>query len=159
MICYFGYANRLYYIWLPKSIIMKNITRPYLSDLTYLVNGAAIEVHKALGPGLLESVYHRCLKHELSLLNVNFISEMIVPFNYKGLDLEVGLRCDLFIEDCLVVEIKAIEAILPIHEAQLLTYMNILQAPKGIMLNFHCTNMYKYGQKTYVNKLFSQLLE
>jgi len=138
---------------------MKNITRSYLSDLTYIVNGAAIEVHKALGPGLLESIYHNCLRHELSLLNVNFISEMIVPLNYKGLNLEVGLRCDLFIEDCLVVELKAIATILPIHEAQLLTYMNILQAPKGIMLNFHCTNMYKYGQKTYVNKLFSQLQE
>lgn len=136
---------------------MKNVTRSYLSELTYLVNGAAIEVHKILGPGLLESVYHDCLKHELSLRNVNFVSEMLVPLTYKGLALEVGLRCDLLVEECLVVELKAVESILPIHEAQILTYMNILQAPKGLMLNFHCMNIYKQGQKTYVNRLFSQL--
>lgn len=136
---------------------MRNITRSYLSHLTYQVNGAAIEVHKALGSGLLESIYHECLKHELTLRHIHYESEMIIPVVYKQKSLEVGLRCDLFIENCLVLEIKAIERVLPIHEAQLLTYMNMLKAPKGLMLNFHCRNIYKEGQKTYINKYFSLL--
>lgn len=136
---------------------MKMITRSYLSQLTYEVNGAAIEVHKALGSGLLESVYHECMVHELTLRGIHFSSEVCVCIDYKGRAVSTQLRCDLFVENCLVVELKAIEAILPIHEAQLLTYMKLLHAPKGIMLNFHCTNMYKHGQKTYINQLFSEL--
>jgi len=133
------------------------ITKSYLTDLTYQVNGAGIEVHKALGPGLLESVYHKCLKKELAIRNINFISEMKVPVKYKGVDIETDLRCDLFVEDILVIELKAVEKILPIHEAQLLTYMKLLNAPKGILINFNVVNLYKEGQKTFVNELFRSL--
>ncbi|MCG9909905.1 MAG: GxxExxY protein [Flavobacteriales bacterium] len=131
--------------------------KAYLKELTYQVNGAAIEVHKHLGPGLLESVYHKCLKHELQLRKINFVSEMYVPVEYKGYDIETELRCDLFVENCLAVELKAVEFILPIHEAQLITYMKLLQAPQGLLINFHSTNIFREGQRTFVNELFRSL--
>ncbi len=135
------------------------ITKKYLTDLVYQVNGAAIEVHKALGPGLLESVYHKCLKHELFLRGINYRSEVNVPINYKSLDLNTDLRCDFIIENILVVELKAIEYILPVHEAQILTYMKLLNLPKGLMINFNTTHIFKEGQKTYVNELYRILPE
>ncbi len=133
------------------------ITKSYLTDLTYQLTGAAIEVHKTLGPGLLESLYHKCLKHELSLRGIEFVSELIVPVEYKGLDVETELRCDLFIENILTVELKSVKKIKPIHEAQLLTYMNLLQSPKGVIINFNVINLYNEGQKTYVSELFRDL--
>jgi GxxExxY protein len=137
---------------------MPNITKSYLTDLTYQINGAAIEVHKFLGPGLLESVYHKCLKKELNLRGISFKSELLVPIVFKDLEIETELRCDLFIENCIVLELKAIEIILPIHHAQLMTYMKLLESPKGILYNFHSVNLYKDGQKTFVNEYF-RLLE
>lgn len=133
------------------------ITKTYLKDLVYHVNGAAIEVHRALGPGLLESVYHKCMKKELNLRGINFAAELMVPVYYKGIDIETELRCDFFIEDILIVELKAIEHILPIHEAQILTYMKLLNVPKGLMINFFSVNIFKHGQKTYVNELYRSL--
>lgn len=133
---------------------MPNITKSYLTELTYQINGAAIEVHKFLGPGLLESVYHKCLKKELNLRGISFKSELLVPIVFKDLEIETDLRCDLFIENCIVIELKAIEIILPIHHAQLMTYMKLLESPKGILYNFHSVNLYKDGQKTFVNEYF-----
>jgi GxxExxY protein len=135
------------------------LTKSYLKDLTYKVTGAAIEVHKRLGPGLLESVYHKCLAKELELRKVSFKSEYKIPYNYKGFDLDIELRCDFLIDDVLVVELKAIESILPVHEAQILTYMKLLEVPKGLMLNFNVENLYYDGQKTYVNQIFQNLPE
>lgn len=134
------------------------MTQTYLKDLTYRVTGAAIEVHRALGPGLLESVYLKCLAYELSCRSIPFSSEMMVPVVYKGLEMDTRLRCDLYIENCLVVEVKAQKEILPVHEAQILTYMGLLTAPKGIIFNFFCYNLFAEGQKTFVNKYFEQLL-
>lgn len=133
------------------------ITKKYLKDLVYKLNGCAIDVHKELGPGLLESVYHKCLKHVLNEKGIAYRSELQVPVLFKGHRIDTELRCDLFIEDVLVVELKAIDSILPIHEAQLLTYMKLLDAPIGLMINFNCTNIYKEGQKTYVNQLYRDL--
>ena len=135
------------------------MTKTFLKELVYQVNGAAIEVHKNLGPGLLESIYHKCLERELFLRGVNSVTELIIPINYKGIDVEANLRCDLYIENCLIVELKAVEKILPIHEAQLLTYMKLLNNPLGLMINFNVTNIYKEGQKTYVNELYRNLEE
>lgn len=135
------------------------MTKKYLNDLTYQIVGAAIEVHKALGPGLLESVYHKCLKHELLIRQLNSVSEFVVPVNYKGLELDAELRCDILVDDAIVVEIKAVEAIAPVFEAQLLTYMKLLKKPKGILINFNCANLFKEGQKTYVNEFFRELSE
>ena len=113
------------------------ITKTFLKDLTYQVNGAAIEVHKFLGPGLLESIYHKCLKRELDLRGISYVSELQVPINFKGLDVDANIRCDLFIENCIVLELKTVDAFAPIHQAQLLTYMKLLEAPKGILYNFN----------------------
>ena len=135
------------------------MTKKYLNELTYQIIGAAIEVHKALGPGLLESVYHKCLKQELLLRRLNFVSELIVPVNYKGLELDAELRCDILVDDAIVVEIKAVDAIAPVFEAQLLTYMKLLKKLKGILINFNCANLFKEGQKTYVNEFFRDLPE
>jgi len=136
---------------------MPNLTKSYLTDLTYQINGAAIEVHKFLGPGLLESVYHKCLKKELNLRGISFKSELLVPIVFKDLEIETDLKCDLFIENCIVLELKAIEIILPIHHAQLMTYMKLLESPKGILYNFHSVNLYRDGQKTFVNEYFRVL--
>ena len=133
------------------------ITKKYLTDLVYQVNGAAIEVHKTIGPGLLESVYHKCLKKELSLRNIKFQSELVVPVHYKGIDLDTELRCDLFVENILVVELKAVEYLMPVHEAQVLTYMKLLKVPEGLLINFNVVNIFKEGQKTYVNELYRVL--
>ncbi|MFC6877437.1 GxxExxY protein [Flavobacterium myungsuense] len=135
------------------------LTRSYLTDLVYQVNGAAIEVHKRIGPGLLENVYHQCLKKELELRKINFISELLIPLNYKGYELESKLRCDLLIENILVVELKSVTEINPIFEAQLLTYMNLLKAPIGLLINFNVKNIYYEGQKTMVNEYYRILEE
>lgn len=141
-----------------KINIMK-LTKTQLKDLVYRVNGAAIEVHKALGPGLLESVYHKCLKHELTERGIKFQSELVVPVDYKGLQLDTELRCDLFVENILPVELKAVEYVLPVHEAQIITYMKLLRAPEGLLINFNVKHLFKEGQKTYVNELFRGLPE
>lgn len=133
------------------------ITKSYLKDLVYQVNGAAIEVHKSLGPGLLEIVYHQCLIKELELRNINYKSELSIPINYKGFELNYKLKCDLFVEDVLIVELKSVVEINPIVEAQLLTYMNLLKASIGLLINFNVKNIFYEGQKTYVNKLYDEL--
>lgn len=133
------------------------ITQKYLNELTYVVVGAAIEVHKTMGRGLLESVYHQCLKEELVYRKINFLTEMKVPVLYKNKELEIDFRCDLFVEKCLVVELKAVQEMTNVFEAQLLTYMKLLKSPKGILINFNCFNIFKEGQKTYINEYFNLL--
>lgn len=133
------------------------ISQKYLDELTYEVLGASIEVHKIIGKGLLESVYHQCLKEELSQRKLNFFTEMKVPILYKEKELVADFRCDLFVENCLVVELKTVSEINAVHQAQLLTYMKLLKAPKGIIINFNCFNIFKEGQKTFVNEYFRLL--
>ena len=135
------------------------MTKSFLNDLSYKIVGCAIEVHKNLGPGLLESVYLECMKKELFLRKVNFVSQLLVPINYKGLLIAAEYRLDLLIEDSIVVELKAMDGLLPVHEAQLLTYMKLLQKPKGILINFNCSNIVKEGSKQMVNEYFSVLPE
>ena len=133
------------------------ITQKYLDELTYEVVGASIEVHKIMGRGLLESVYHQCLNEELLHRKVNFLTEMCIPVIYKEKQLHFDFRCDLFVEKCIVVELKSVQAISNVHEAQLLTYMKLLKSPKGILINFNCFNIFREGQKTFVNEYFSNL--
>jgi len=133
------------------------MTQKYLNQLTYKILGCAIEVHKHLGPGLLESVYHKCFIKELSIQNLSFRNQDLVPVEYKGFSLETDYRLDVLVEDTIIVELKAIEGMLPVHEAQLMTYMKLMNKPKGILINFNCTNIFKEGQKTLVNKLFASL--
>lgn len=133
------------------------LTKKQLDSLTYEVVGAAIEVHRVIGPGLSEIVYHHCIKEELRQREISFQTELVVPVAYKGVRLDAGLRCDLFVEDCLVVELKAVQEVHPVFESQLLTYMKLLEAPKGILINFFCKNLFKDGQKTFVNDFFRDL--
>lgn len=135
------------------------ITKQYLNDLTYAFIGCCINVHKELGPGLLENVYHQCLIEELKYENISFKSELEVPVKYRGKFIETKLKADLFLEDCLVVVLKSVKKFEPIFDAQILTYMNILKAPKGILVNFNCLNIFKEGQKTFVNDYFRELSE
>ena len=136
-----------------------SITKKYLDDLTYKVVGCAIEVHKHLGPGLLENVYEKCFVKELELRRISYQNQVWVPVQYKGLELDAELRLDILVEGTLCVELKAQQGLLPIHEAILLSYMQMLQKPKGVLINFHCVNIFKEGQRTLINKLYSSLPE
>ena len=133
------------------------MTQKYLDELTFNVIGAAIEVHKNMGSGLLESVYQQCMIEELKNKNINFISEFKVPVVYKGKELDIDFRCDLLVENCLIVELKSVSEIKPIHDAQVFNYMNLLKVPKGIIINFNCFNIFREGQKTFVNEYFKKL--
>jgi GxxExxY protein len=106
-------------------------------ELTEQIIGAATEVHKALGPGLLEAVYEECLCHELSIRNLAFERQILVPVVYKGVTLDCGYRLDLVVADSVILELKSIERVLPIHEAQLLTYMRLLSKSIGFVINFN----------------------
>lgn len=101
------------------------------------VIGGAIEVHRDKGPGLIESIYERCLVHELSLRNLQTVNQKAVRVEYKGLVFEEPLRFDLLVEGCLLLELKAVQEVLPIHKAQLLSYMKLLDIPVGLLINFH----------------------
>ena len=136
---------------------MNSITHKFLNELTFEVIGSAIEVQKNMGRGLIESVYHKCMIEELKLRKLNFQSEFKIPVTYKNINLESDFRCDLFIENCLVIEIKSVNELINIHEAQLLNYMNLLKAPKGILLNFNSQTIFKEGQKTFVNDYYKKL--
>lgn len=131
----------------------------YLRDLEYQITGAYIKVHKILGPGLLESIYHKCLCKELSLRGVSYLSEMVIAVDYKGSVIDTQLRVDLFVEQCIILELKAIETTLPIHDAQILTYMKTLEAPKGLIINFNCVNLINGGKKSFVNSFYRDLLD
>lgn len=133
------------------------MTKSYLDDLTYRIVGAAIEVHKNVGAGLLESVYHRCLMEEFKQRGIQYRSELNVPIDYKGIDLDANLRCDFLVEEAIVVELKVVDMMAPVFEPQLLTYMKLLKKPKGILINFNCTNIFKEGQQTFVNEYFRLL--
>jgi GxxExxY protein len=135
------------------------VTKKYLNELTYAIIGAAIEVHKQIGPSLLESVYEKCFLQELTLRGISYKNQVWIPLHYKGIELNAELRLDVLVEDIICVELKAQEWMLPIHEAVLLSYMQMLEKPKGILINFHCINIFKEGQKTLVNNFFSLLPE
>lgn len=101
------------------------------------VIGAAIEVHRILGPGLLESIYERCVIHELRLRKITCVNQRLLQIAYKDMVFDEQLRFDVLVEDCLLLEIKSVEEILPIHKAQLLSYMKLLNVPIGLVINFH----------------------
>jgi GxxExxY protein len=108
-----------------------------LNLITEKVIGASIEVHKGLGPGLLESAYERCLCYELSMAGLKFERQVALPLVYKDVKLECGYIMDLVVEDILVIELKAVERLMPIHEAQLLSYLKLANKRIGLLLNFH----------------------
>lgn len=104
--------------------------------------GAAIEVHRQLGPGLLESSYHACLCRELELRGIPYHSEVVLPLEYKGLQIAKGYVIDLLIEESLIVEVKSVEKLLPVHSAQLMTYMRLKRVPSGLLINFNVHTLF-----------------
>jgi GxxExxY protein len=124
-----------------RSVCTANITwgidMLYEQELTGRIIGAAIEVHRTLGPGLLESAYHACLAREFSLQGIPFESQKSLPVDYKGIRLDCGYRLDFVVADKVVVELKAVDVIHPVHEAQLLTYLKLTGCRVGLLINFN----------------------
>lgn len=132
------------------------ITKKYVTQLSYDIVGCAIEVHKELGPGLLESVYEKCLMHELKTNGYEVQNQVLVPIHYKGLDLDADLKLDILVNDLVVIELKTVENILPVHQAQLLTYMKLLKKPQGLLINFYTDNITN-SKQPFVNEYFRNL--
>ncbi|MCA9104420.1 MAG: GxxExxY protein [Planctomycetales bacterium] len=118
-------------------------------DLSNRVIGCAIEVHRHLGPGLLESAYEQCLAHELSRNDIGFKLQLAQPVRYKDVFLDCGYRIDVLVENQLIIELKSVEKLLGIHEAQLLTYMKLAGVNLGLLMNFNATKL-KDGMKRFV---------
>ncbi|RIK73226.1 MAG: GxxExxY protein [Planctomycetota bacterium] len=123
-----------------------------INDISREIVGAAIEVHRGLGPGLLESAYEQCLCHGLSIRSISFRRQVELPVIYKGVKLECGYRADLIVDECVIVEVKAVEKLLPIHDAQLMTYLKLLEFKLGLLINFHVP-LVKDGIKRIVRGL------
>ncbi|KGE86602.1 MAG: GxxExxY protein [Phaeodactylibacter xiamenensis] len=119
------------------------MTQSFINNLAYQIVGCAIEVHKHLGPGLLESVYEECLVEELRIRGLKVERQVLVPIAYKGRELSTPLRLDLLVNDIIIIELKAVEIVLPVHKAQLLSYLMLTEKPKGLLLNFHTDNIVK----------------
>ena len=105
------------------------------------VIGCAIEVHRHLGPGLLESTYRRCLTHEFAIRRIRFVAEQSLPVKYKDLQLDCGYRIDVVVENRLILELKAVERLLPVHQAQLMTYLRLLDIRQGLLINFSASRL------------------
>jgi len=127
-----------------------NVEGVDFNGITHGIIAAAIEVHRHLGPGLLESAYQVCVCYELSRMGLSFTREVHLPLSYKGLQLDCSYRIDLLVEDAVLVELKSIEQILPIHSAQLLTYLRASHKPIGLLINFNVLVL-KDGIKRIVN--------
>ena len=117
------------------------ITQRYINAISYKIIGCAIEVHKHLGPGSLESVYEACLIDEMRSVGLFVKSQIYVPVHYKGKDLGGSLKLDLLVNDLIIVEEIAVELIIPLYKAQLLSYLKLTGKPKGLLINFHCENI------------------
>ncbi len=124
-------------------------------DLSNRVIGCAIEVHRELGPGLLESTYEICLAHELHLANIPCATQVPLPVEYKNVKLECGYRLDILVDNRLILELKSVDQLLGIHKAQLLTYMKIARIPVGLLINFNVTAL-KFGLRRLTLKENSQ---
>jgi len=119
-----------------------------INQLTEKIIGCAIEVHKRLGPGLLESAYEECLSYELQSIGLKIDRQVAVPVVYKDIKLECGYRIDILVENTVIIELKSIEAFAPVHEAQILTYLKFAQKTIGLLINFNVT-LLKNGLKRY----------
>ena len=113
------------------------ISKIFINDISYAVIGCAIEVHKELGPGLLESIYEECFCEELKANGIQFERQVRIPLLYKGKKIKKDFIIDVLVEDLIIVELKAVELLLPIHQAQLLAYLKLSKKPKGLLINFN----------------------
>ena len=119
-------------------------------ELTFKVIGCAIEVHRRLGPGLLEKTYRTCLQHELELQGIRVDAEVPIAINYRGIEVEASYRADLIVERSVLLELKAVEKLLPIHSMQTLTYLRLAQLPIGLLINFNVPSL-KDGVRRFMN--------
>jgi GxxExxY protein len=117
------------------------ITQKYINEISYKIIGCAIEVHKHLGPGLLESVYETCFIDEMKSIGLSVKSQIAIPVHYKGKDLGGMLKLDLIVNDIIIIEEKAVEEMIPLYKAQLLSYLKLTGKPKGLLINFNCANI------------------
>ena len=124
-----------------------------LAQLTGRIVGAAIAVHRELGPGLLESAYQACLEYQLSEDRVSFKRQLALPLKYRGVYVDCGYRVDLLVEDSVIVEVKSVDKLAPIHHAQMITYLKLTRCPVGLILNFNATSM-RQGIRRIPNRLF-----
>ena len=131
------------------------MTKKMITRLSYEIMGYAIEVHKELRPGLLESIYEKCLIFELNKNGFNVVNQLSIPIKYKEIELDSNFRLDLLVNDLIIVEIKSVVQLLPIHQAQLLTYMKLLKKPQGLLLNFNSTNLSKESVPL-INEYFNE---
>ena len=145
-----------YVIKLLKQLYMYT-TKNEINKLCYEILSCAIEVHRVLGPGLLELVYEKCLIFELEARGLEVRSQIDIQILYKGHYLVINLRLDLLVEDIIIVELKAVEAFIPLNSAQIISQLNLMGKPKGILINFNTTNIFKNGQKTFVTQKFKEL--
>ena len=128
-----------------------------VNELTEAIIGAAIEVHRALGPGLLESTYEMCLCRELSLREIPFGRQVPIPVEYKGVKLDCGYRADFVVDGTILLEIKAIDSLLPIHDAQLLTYLRLGGWQIGLLINFN-VELLKHGLRRRILGLAEEVI-
>ncbi len=120
------------------------------NGITAHIIGSAIEVHRTLGPGLLESTYMPCLQFELTARQLRFVTQRTVPIVYKGMALNTTYRIDLLVEDLVVVEVKSVDRLLPVHQAQVLTYLGLTDCPAGLLINFNVPKLID-GVKRLIN--------
>lgn len=130
---------------------MKQLSMDEINKITEAIIGAAIEVHRNLGPGLLESAYRECLRYELTERGYEALKEVPLPLLYKGVKLDCGYRLDLLVNDTVIVEAKSVESLAPIHEAQLLSYLRIFGGKVGLLLNFNVKMLKHGGIKRMIN--------
>ena len=133
------------------------ITQKFIDLISRDIIGSAIEIHKELGPGLLESAYERCLKYSLEQKGYQVKSQVELPIIFKDLVVENAYRLDLLVDDLIIVELKSVEEITDVHRAQILTYLKFTEKPKGILINFKCSNIFYKGQETFVTKEYAKL--
>jgi len=139
-------------------VITRYRTELQIDEITGKIIGAAMEVHKGLGPGLLESTYEECLTYEISKLNLKYQRQIDLPVLYKDMKLDCGYRLDLVVEDEVLVELKSVEKLLPIHEAQLITYLKMGGYRVGLLINFN-VELLKHGIRCKKNGYFPDDIE
>lgn len=133
------------------------MTQKELTELAYRIVGCAIEVHKQLGPGLLESIYEECFIEELTNNGFDVVSQEKIPLVYKGKILKSDLKLDILVNNCIIVELKAVDEIHPIFKAQLLSNLKLTGMPKGLLINFNCENITSKGLVSLVTDKFASL--
>ena len=117
------------------------VTQKHINEIAYIIVGCAIEVHKQIGPGLLESVYQSCFVEELKANHLDVKTQVQIPVHYKGKNLGNILKLDLLVNDLIIIELKSVEMIIPLFKAQLLSYLKLTGKPKGLLINFNCENI------------------